>query len=168
MWILPVIAILFAGGQIANIVNGTVDVWNLLLGGAIAALALGYYLFFRGQRQATELLIHALALRREELEKTGQVTVMGNLLKPDDEVGRFSTSISFVLVTISLQSRYFLPGESGARAVALSCSLGSLLFGWWAVPWGPVYTIHSLVSNSRGGSRISVMDLANESNGTGD
>jgi len=28
---------------------------------------------------------------------------------------------------------------------------GSLLFGWWGVPWGPIWTIGALIANFRGG-----------------
>jgi hypothetical protein len=48
-------------------------------------------------------------------------------------------------------SVHFVPaGESafkpGAKFVALS-----LLAGWWGFPWGPIWTISTVFSNSRGG-----------------
>jgi hypothetical protein len=30
----------------------------------------------------------------------------------------------------------------------------SLLLGWWGIPWGPIYTIQSLVTNLRGGKDL--------------
>ena len=33
-------------------------------------------------------------------------------------------------------------------------TLISLLAGWWGIPWGPIYTITSLVTNLRGGKDV--------------
>jgi hypothetical protein len=28
------------------------------------------------------------------------------------------------------------------------------LLGWWGIPWGPIYSIQSLVTNFRGGKQV--------------
>jgi hypothetical protein len=36
----------------------------------------------------------------------------------------------------------------------------SLLFGWWGIPWGPIYTVTSLFKNFGGGRDVTkeIMD----------
>ena len=40
-----------------------------------------------------------------------------------------------------------------ARKTSLRTSLTSALFGWWGVPWGPIFTIKEVLSNATGGER---------------
>jgi hypothetical protein len=37
---------------------------------------------------------------------------------------------------------------------ALPYSLGSLLLGWWGLPWGPIRTVQALVVNFNGGESV--------------
>ena len=52
-------------------------------------------------------------------------------------------------------SRYFVTG-SGSGHVGFLYSLVAFLFGWWGIPWGPIYTLKSIGSNIAGGSRTDV------------
>jgi hypothetical protein len=38
-----------------------------------------------------------------------------------------------------------------AKKAALKASLTSAIFGWWGFPWGPIWTIGSIIQNARGG-----------------
>jgi hypothetical protein len=38
-----------------------------------------------------------------------------------------------------------------ARRAALQASFISALFGWWGFPWGPIWTIGSILGNAKGG-----------------
>ena len=133
MWILPVIALLFGGVQVWELVQGRGSTEDLLAGGAVAVIAAGYYAFFRAQRQANEAMLRELASRRGELESMGVAHVGGRVINRDAQLRRYTTTISFLLVSVRLQSRLFLPSESAAP-MAIACTLGSLLFGWWAIP----------------------------------
>jgi hypothetical protein len=49
---------------------------------------------------------------------------------------------------------YFIkPGES-AVAKGLPWTLLTLVAGWWGIPWGPIFSIQSLVTNLRGGKDV--------------
>ena len=41
--------------------------------------------------------------------------------------------------------------SSCARSVSLRSSFVSALFGWWGFPWGPIWTISSIIGNAIGG-----------------
>ncbi len=68
--------------------------------------------------------------------------------------GRFVVyqyAVSVVLLTFRRSSRVYRvePGQVGTEAGKYT--LISLLFGWWGIPWGPIFTIQSIVRNSSGG-----------------
>jgi hypothetical protein len=48
---------------------------------------------------------------------------------------------------------YIAPGESGVSK-GVSFTIISVLLGWWGIPWGPIYTIRSIVNNFSGGKDV--------------
>jgi hypothetical protein len=42
----------------------------------------------------------------------------------------------------------------------LPFTLLSLVLGWWGIPWGPIYTIQSVVINFQGGKDVTKEVLA--------
>lgn len=72
--------------------------------------------------------------------------------------GRFITyqfCVSTFIMACSVTSDIFFyrAGESTAREILHYCT-ASLLLGWWGLPWGPVFTIRSLVTNLKGGTDV--------------
>ena len=67
----------------------------------------------------------------------------------------FQFCISLVVVSFKRGSSiYFIrPGE-GAFGKGLPFTLISLVLGWWGIPWGPIWTISTIVSNLRGGRDV--------------
>lgn len=63
--------------------------------------------------------------------------------------------ISILILTFRRSSDVFLirKGESSASKNALFTGT-SLLLGWWGIPWGPIYTVGSVVNNLRGGKNV--------------
>lgn len=70
--------------------------------------------------------------------------------------GRFvcySYCVSVVIMTFKRHSEVvFLKGTDDGFSHAFTTSLISLTVGWWGFPWGPIWTIASLVTNVRGGN----------------
>lgn len=60
---------------------------------------------------------------------------------------------------------YLRPGEDGVGP-AVGHSLISLLVGWWGIPWGPIWTIATVVKNARGGIDVT-QDVLTERLGPG-
>ena len=67
----------------------------------------------------------------------------------------FEYCFSILIVTFKRPSAvYFVRvGESGFSK-GLPYSIISLILGWWGFPWGPIYTIGSLITNLRGGKDV--------------
>jgi hypothetical protein len=85
-----------------------------------------------------------------------------------DEVQRggkfvyFQFCISVIIMTFRRPSEiHFVRSDESAVAKGLSYSLISFFAGWWGIPWGPIYTVGSLVSNFRGGKDVTAHVLAN-------
>lgn len=72
--------------------------------------------------------------------------------------GRFvyyTYTISIIVVTFKRTSGVYMvrQGESLVTK-GLPFTLLSFLFGWWGIPFGPRYTIESIVNNFRGGKDV--------------
>ena len=49
---------------------------------------------------------------------------------------------------------YFIPAGESSVSKGLPWSLVSLVAGWWGIPWGPIFTIQSVVTNFKGGKDV--------------
>jgi hypothetical protein len=63
--------------------------------------------------------------------------------------------ISIVVMTFRRSSNvYYVPAGESAVSKGLPWTLLSLVAGWWGIPWGPIFTVQSLVTNFKGGKDI--------------
>jgi len=68
---------------------------------------------------------------------------------------QFTWAYSLLVVTVRQPSDiYFIPAGEGSLAKHFKYSLATAIFGWWGIPWGPVYTLRALWSNLSGGILI--------------
>ena len=73
----------------------------------------------------------------------------------------FQYCVSIVILTFRRPSDiYFIKSGESAVGKGLGFTLISLLLGWWGIPWGPIYTIGSVVTNLRGGKDVTREVLA--------
>lgn len=67
----------------------------------------------------------------------------------------FSYCISLVLVSFQRSSNiYFLRADQSGLVKGLPFTLITLVLGWWDLPWGPLYSLHSLLINFSGGKDV--------------
>lgn len=77
----------------------------------------------------------------------------------------FQFTISIVVMTFRRSSDiYFIKAGENATVKGLSYTFLTLLFGWWGIPWGPIYSIQSIVKNLSGGKNITSEVLASLNN----
>jgi hypothetical protein len=70
--------------------------------------------------------------------------------------------ISILILTFKRPSDiYFIRAGEGAVGKGLGFSALSLFFGWWGIPWGPIYTIGSFITNFGGGRDVTHEVVAN-------
>ena len=78
--------------------------------------------------------------------------------------GRFVVYMYCVSVLIMTFKRssgiHFVKGDEKDWKNILLYSLISLIFGWWGIPWGPIYTFTTVFTNVRGGKDVTA-DILN-------
>lgn len=63
--------------------------------------------------------------------------------------------ISILVMTFRRSSGiYFIRSGESTVVKGLPFTLLALLFGWWGIPWGPIYTITSIWTNFNGGKDV--------------
>ena len=89
----------------------------------------------------------------QELERGGKFVV-------------FEYCISIVIMTFKRPTNiYFIKAGEGTGGKSIGFTVTSLMAGWWGIPWGPIYTIGSLVTNIKGGKDITNEVVASLSKG---
>ncbi len=67
----------------------------------------------------------------------------------------YNYCVSILVMTFRRSSgAYFIPTGESAVAKGLPWTLLTLVAGWWGIPWGPIFTVQSLVVNFQGGKDI--------------
>jgi hypothetical protein len=63
--------------------------------------------------------------------------------------------ISIVVMTFRRSSDVcYIPAGESAVIKGLPWTVLSLVAGWWGIPWGPIFTVQSLVTNFKGGKDL--------------
>lgn len=77
----------------------------------------------------------------------------------------YEYAISIIVMTFRRSSDiYFIKAADKGIVKGLPYTFISLFFGWWGIPWGPIYTVGSLYHNLRGGKNITQEVLNSASN----
>ncbi len=76
----------------------------------------------------------------------------------------FQYCFSILVMTFKRGSDiYFIKAGETTLKHSIGFSLITLIFGWWGIPWGPIYSIGALYSNIAGGKDIT-RDVLNSMN----
>ena len=68
---------------------------------------------------------------------------------------QFAYAVSIIILSFENYSKpVFIPRGKGTFGPALPYIFVSLFFGWWGFPWGPIFTIKSLITNLKGGVEV--------------
>src|SRR5579859_2877794 len=67
----------------------------------------------------------------------------------------YTYCVSVIVMTFKRSSPvYFVRHGESAVSKGLPYCLISLLLGWWGIPWGPIWTVTTLVNNLKGGKDV--------------
>ena len=67
----------------------------------------------------------------------------------------FQYCFSIIVMTFKRGSDiYFIKSDESTFKYSIGLTLLTLVFGWWGIPWGPIYTIGSIYSNLSGGKDV--------------
>ena len=76
-------------------------------------------------------------------------------------VFQYCISLLFAVTLRRLSPAFFVKDEADIERFKKKYNLISYLFGWWGIPWGPVYTVRSLRGNNNGGTDVTEDILLN-------
>ncbi len=67
----------------------------------------------------------------------------------------YAITVSLLVITFKRTSGVYLV-RAGSNAIikGIPFTLISLLFGWWGIPFGPVYTVQGIWTNLQGGKNV--------------
>lgn len=67
----------------------------------------------------------------------------------------FQYCVSIIIMTFRRNSNiYFIKNGESTLKHSIRYTLMSLFFGWWGIPWGPIYTLGSIFNNLNGGKDV--------------
>jgi hypothetical protein len=63
--------------------------------------------------------------------------------------------ISVLILTFRRSSDvYFIPTGAGSVSKGLPWTMLTVALGWWGIPWGPIWSVQSLITNFQGGEDV--------------
>lgn len=73
----------------------------------------------------------------------------------------FEFCVSFLFITYRKSSDvYFIKSDEHPFFIGLPWSFLNIILGWWGLPWGPLRTVESLITNFGGGKNVTQKILA--------
>lgn len=89
---------------------------------------------------------------------------INNELKNGAKFVVFRYCFSILILTFRHNSGiYFIKSGESTIKYSIGFTLITFLFGWWGIPWGPIYSIGALYTNLTGGKDVT-MELLNAMN----
>ena len=144
---LALLSLLFAGMSYSEGKSDSAILWIEI------AVVIGIIAIFiqKEEKKANDFLLwlvnNAAAVRN------GTARYDGKLITPATKVTQFQACFSFLIMTTKSPSRFFINGHDNLIANGLAYTLVTLVFGWWGLPWGPIYTLETLYRNTVGGHK---------------
>ncbi|MFT5408537.1 MAG: hypothetical protein ACI9NC_001246 [Verrucomicrobiales bacterium] len=155
------LGLLFLAGVICNCILTRPIPWdNIIAGSTIAGcLILAGFWVRRSNRKMEEIIQWSIA-HAQELDDKGRYfrdsPWPDKLITRETKVRSFQMTTSMIFCTHRISLGYALDWGF-LRGAFATC--WTLLFGWWALPWGPGHTIASILENIRGGDAVALKDL---------
>ena len=73
----------------------------------------------------------------------------------------FEYCFSIIIMTFKRGSDiYFVKAGESTMKHSIAFTVITLIFGWWGLPWGPIYSIGALYTNLTGGKDVTLDVLA--------
>ena len=88
-----------------------------------------------------------------------------SLAQDSGPIGEQVRTVSVFVATFKQSSAvYFIRPGHTALTPRIGYSILSLLFGWWGIPWGPIYTVQAFWNNAIGGLDLTPEILSHKIN----
>ena len=158
MWSMLVVGLLFLAGAAYNAFGPVPNATEAIGGAAIAAILIALFVTTKYHETQAGEFDAWLTRNVHAIERGGALYQNEILITPATVLTRYQVAFSALIVSYKFPTRTYIVGHHSTVLVATLCTLASLLFGWWGIPWGPVYTVQVLTRNVRGGFTYTVAD----------
>ena len=123
---------------------------------------LGTVVSFRRSLAAREAFLIWLAENVEEL-MDGKSVYYGYIpVSLESKLVTYQFAFSLVIYSRTIPSQFFVAGYHDATSKKIAYCLFSLLFGWWTLWAGPIFTVQVLYKNLRGGITQTVREVIDD------
>ncbi|MGG0813612.1 hypothetical protein ABE142_13155 [Paenibacillus alvei] len=142
--VLLLVATLFVIFLVSSIIRQ--DYRNIVFQSIVLCVLLMLYIVFRkDQKRSNEFAIW-LYLNREQLRQEG-ANYEQCLIDRDSEFVQYEVCLSFGIFSYRTKTGYYVKGYHLTPLLNMAFSLYTLLFGWWAIPSGPIHTVRAIGFN---------------------
>jgi hypothetical protein len=147
------LAALFLAGVAVNVFGPEPNPTEAIGGAALCGVLLALFFIVRAHhRQAQRFDVWLVA--NAEAIRNGRARVGQVPMTEATVLTQYQAVVSFLIMTFKFPTRTYLVEHERTGLVAAICTVVSLIFGWWGVPWGPIYTVQVTTRNLMGGLRV--------------
>lgn len=157
-YLLLAIAGLFVLGFFVNVVNNEAEPVNTLIQWLIVGVCIAGFAFMQREDRERAALLRFMHENVAAI-RAGEASYRGFTLTYATRVRTCEIVLSFLVVSLTVPSRLIIVGGPRHRSVQVACSLITFVFGWWGLPWGPLWTIKAITNNLRGKPEVTVGEL---------
>jgi len=111
--------------------------------------------------QDPEEFIRELERHKDEILGSGW-DYEGMKITQKTVITQYLLTMSLIVFSAKAPSRYYVVGAENTKLANTIYTIITFVFGWWGIPWGPIYTIQSLTKNLKGGDKVLIADLLND------
>jgi len=144
---LLLVAALFLVGFIHNAVTGEAHPGDTVLQWLAIVLASAAFWFLRHEERLRDELLTFLVANKSAIQ-AGTAVYRGHTLSYATRLRNCEVVISFLVASFRLRIQR-LVDDRGDRGLRLGANAVTFVFGWWGLPWGPIWTVRTLVTNLR-------------------
>jgi hypothetical protein len=154
MHLFALFALLFLLGGTYNLTQGNLA--NALAGILLGGLAVAAAVMLQALERKEAAFLRFLRRNRERIREGG-VVYQGVRIRPSTVLVRYGFCVSCGVFSFRFTPGLWLPRGSWLPRLGFSCI--SLVFGWWGIPWGLLWTPQTIIRNLSGGERTTVSAL---------
>lgn len=105
-----------------------------------------YLYLLRDERKQNEFTLW-LQANRDSLLASEENIYDGIRMDAESELVQYEICFSFGIVSFRNRTRYFVKDYHATPLLNLLFTLYSLVWGWWSIPFGPIYTLRAIGYN---------------------
>lgn len=143
-FVLLLVAGLFAIFLVSSIIRH--DYRNIVFQSIVLSVMLLLYIVFRKDQKRSNEFVIWLYLNREQLRQEG-TNYEQCLIDHESEFVQYEVCLSFGIFSYRTKTGYYVKGYHLTPLLNMAFSLYTFVFGWWALPAGPINTVRALGFN---------------------